>query len=163
MLLSISIYSKNLELIKNLLQFLFNLNKVNKRLRLKTYYKLKSSKKTFKLFSLLKSPHVNKTAQTQFSSVIYKKQVVIYTPHIFKFLIFFKKLKRAIAGVRLTIKLKYNFKYYSRKCKTLLNPNNVYLPTLDKSCKRGLKYLKLLDIYGEICFFTKFKTNLVFG
>ena len=53
-------------------------------------------KKKKTIFSLLKSPHVNKTAQEQFEFKYSKRKLVISSVNFFKTLLIFKKIYSAI-------------------------------------------------------------------
>merc|ERR1712045_574025 len=92
MFIIIDIYSKNFKSLKNFLLFFNNKNLFNKFkiLTIKT-----DSQKPLKNFfiTVLKSPHVNKSAQEQFEFKVYKKRLKLFVPQIFMFLTFLKKLK----------------------------------------------------------------------
>ena len=82
--------SRNKKSIINFEQFFFkvikfNFNILNRFLR---------KKKRRKVFTILKSPHVNKIAQEQFEYKTYSQKYIIYFSNSSQFLLFFKKLKK---------------------------------------------------------------------
>ena len=78
MFINIYIYSKNKLSITNYLKFIKK--RFNKK-KLKTKNIMFVFKKKIKttVFTVLKSPHVNKTAQTQFENKLYRTQLTIYS------------------------------------------------------------------------------------
>jgi ribosomal protein S10 len=83
------IKSKNKKSIFNFLKFFKGVTKKVIKSRLQ---KKRLQEKRYKRITLLKSPHVHKSAQTQFESRIYKKQIVITLLGALNFLIVIKKL-----------------------------------------------------------------------
>ena len=147
----ILISSKNFRSLVFFLKMMQNI-KVKKILRLKFYSTNQAKRTRSKLFSLLKSPHVNKTAQNQFQLFVFRQQVIVYTPYVFKFLVFLKKIKNLSFGVNVKIKIQFNFLKLTRKLKEILNPNNFYGLKYRIKFKQILKYFKVLDLYGELNF-----------
>lgn len=95
MLIILSIYSKNSNSLTNFLKLLYKLE-INKTLNLKlTIYQCQQFK-TCKVFSTLKSPHVNKKAQEQFEFRRYKKQLKIHVLQLTTFLAIFKTVKSSL-------------------------------------------------------------------
>jgi hypothetical protein len=94
---------------------------------LKKYFNKK--KKTKKL-TILKSPHVNKTAQEQFEIRFFSRQLNIYSPKSLKYLIFFKKIKNNLLS---DIFVKINFfldtKNENNLKLNIINPNNFRIHT----------------------------------
>ena len=88
----LTISSKNVRSIQNFLVFWEKVVEPNINLIRKTFQK--RSKK--KVLTLLKSPHVNKTAQEQFEFRTYSKQLWIYSTHNFNVLILLKKIKATL-------------------------------------------------------------------
>jgi ribosomal protein S10 len=84
-----SIESKNKKSIFNFLNFFKSVaqKKFKSQIQKKRLYKQK-----YKKITLLKSPHVHKSAQTQFECRIYKKQISIALFSALDFLILIKKL-----------------------------------------------------------------------
>jgi len=129
-----------------------------------------SSKKTIKkVVTLLKSPHVNKSAQEQFESNTFSKQLTLYSPKKLKYLFFIKKIQESLFS---DVKLKISFYI---KVKSCLKPkvfkiklsNNILTKTIISQTKdlkntkqlkkiknintNNLKTtLKNLDSFGEI-------------
>jgi len=84
----LTIISKNKKSAENcFLFFSNNMNELNVNI-VKKYLKKKKKKN---LLTILKSPHVNKTAQEQFESKLFSKQLNIYSSRNFKFLLVLKK------------------------------------------------------------------------
>lgn len=101
------IKTKNKNSLKKFLYF-FKKN-VNKNFNTINLYFPK--KKNKKVITLLKSPHVNKTAQEQFEIRFFSIQLKIVTTQAFKFLIFLKKIKNfAFADIHLKTKFSCNMK-----------------------------------------------------
>jgi len=122
------------------------------------------NKKRKTKFTILKSPHIYKTAQEQFQSTFFSNKIAIYSNSNFQFLIFLKKIKNNIfPDLKIKIKFPIN-KNLSNKTQTLiLNPNNFKLNILNKLLhqkkkikkhrKRNYKeiehLLKIFDLYSE--------------
>lgn len=121
-----------------------------------------------KVFTTLKSPHVNKTAQEQIEYRLFSKRINIFSFQILKFLILIKKIKMKLCpDIEIQIKFVLNNKIIKKTKLVSLNPDNykinsffsfkekdndsIYL--IQKfNKKRVLPYLKLFDIYGELSF-----------
>jgi len=124
-----------------------------------------TNKKRKKILTILKSPHVNKTAQEQFQLNFFSNQITIYSSNIFQSLILLKKIKNNLFS---DLKIKIRFPIYkklSNKSQTnALNPTNFKLNSINKclnqknkikkSKKKNYKQiehiLKIFDIYGEL-------------
>jgi len=76
MFIILSIYSKNISSLTNFLKFFYKLS-TNKKMKLQIFTSQHSKKKEKVFFSVLKSPHVNKSAQEQFEYNLFKKQIKI--------------------------------------------------------------------------------------
>jgi hypothetical protein len=133
-----------------------------------------------KIITVLKSPHVNKTAQEQFEYRLYSKNFLIYSLKPFTFFLLLKKLKNlSFPGLNLEIKgllgknqnqvlqttdpdniifKKTAFLYLSK-------PASLKKTQYKKSYNSELffckKYLQLFDLYGEICLKKVFTHNIV--
>lgn len=83
----LTITSKNKKSLKNFFELLDKNFKTKFNIILK--YSRKANEKTF--LTILKSPHVNKTAQEQFESRYFSKQINAYAPDNSKMLFFFEK------------------------------------------------------------------------
>lgn len=105
--------------------------------------------KHVKKFTVLKSPHVNKTAQEQFEFRLHSKQIIIFSPQIFKILIFFKRFQATLfSDIRFQIQLSLNSSqssvidldhFHMNQFLDLKSSNFVYLN----------RCICLFDIYGE--------------
>ena len=171
----ITITSKNKKSINDFLVFFFNNLKLNYTV-IKKYFQKKKKKK---ILTMLKSPHVNKTAQEQFESRLFSKQLTIYSPKNFQAVIFFKKSKiNLFSDVKLRIKFAINKKLTKNSQTYVLNPNNFqinfftnsinkttniqksetvktfktarYLISHNLYLKQTKNFLSLLDAYGEL-------------
>ena len=144
------LYSKNKTSIKKFLEFINNISKTQNFQILK---KLLKKKKTRKKISVLKSPHVNKTAQEQFEYIYYSIKIYFYSWEIKKYFIMLKKIKTQLfPDIYINIKTKI---YASKKNKLInLEKISLYKPTININNKnqfnKTLLYLKILDCYGEI-------------
>lgn len=88
----LKVISKN----KESLLFFYNFLFLKKENSLLNYYLLKKkfkSSNSSKFITILKAPHVYKTAQEQFAVLHYQEQYLIQTTNCRKFLKFIKKLK----------------------------------------------------------------------
>ena len=102
MFLIISLKSKNL---KSLIFFFNVLKKFNINDNIKKLY----TKKKIKRFTILKSPHVNKTAQQHFEYRLYLKKIYVKNFQIFKLLIILKKIKiNLCCDVLISVKFNIN-------------------------------------------------------
>jgi ribosomal protein S10 len=120
-IMNLFIKAKNKTVLGNFLLFLNknackNFNLIQK--------KFKKKKKKF-IFTVLKSPHVNKSAQEQFEMNFITLQLTISTTQIFKILIFFKKLKNNIfADIDFKITFFTNLKNHTLLKKKLFDLDN---------------------------------------
>jgi hypothetical protein len=128
-----------------------------------------------KVFTTLKSPHVNKTAQEQIEYRLFSKHINIFSFQILKFLIFIKKIQLKLCpDIEIQIKFLLNKKTIKKAKLVSLNPdnfktnsfsfynrkNNSSIRKVQKLNKKQiLPYLKLFDIYGELSFRTIIISN----
>jgi ribosomal protein S10 len=143
MFISIHIYSKNynslLNFVKHTQKSTFFKNK------LKLYNQNYFFKKT-KIFTVLKSPHVNKTAQEHFEFDYYTKYFKIYSKQNLVFLLFLKSLKRHLFfDIQFKIKIINQPQKQKIKLKNKINPDNFTLINNNFVLK---DYLKVVDSYG---------------
>jgi ribosomal protein S10 len=158
--------SKNKNSVNSAFLFFLNLLSVNFK-TVKKYFQKKTKKK---FVSILKSPHVNKKAQEQFETLIYSKQLSIYSIKQLKHLLFLKKIQNNLfSDVKLKIKFSINYNKEKKFNLNTLGPKNYLLKlcasknilTQKKSLnnKKKLidfnllatkKILKILDTYGEL-------------
>ena len=109
-------------------------------------------KKTRKFVTVLKSPHVNKTAQEQFEFRFYNRQLLVFSTK--PFLIFFnlKKINNSnFSGIKIQTKCLFEKQKYKKKLLSIMDPDNNRLTRKALSKKQYLvNYLNLLDGFGEI-------------
>ena len=109
------------------------------------------------LYTVLKSPHVNKTAQEQFVSKTFNVQfeLFLYQPHLF--FLFFKIIKNTlISDISINYKIVINKTMFKKKIKTILNPTrfDFYFYFTNEQEERYKLFLfkrclKLNEGYGE--------------
>ena len=141
------ISSKNKNSITQFLDFFFTNYKQNSQIFTKLFIKKNLKEK----ISVLKSPHVNKTAQEQFKYTHYHINITFQTPEIKKELFILKKIKNQIfPDLKMTIK-----SYYSKKSFLLLKQKPFYnqkLLVLKKNAyllNKTISTLKILDYNGK--------------
>ena len=120
-----------------------------------------------KFITILKSPHVNKTAQEQFEYRFFSKNFLIFSlkPQIFFLLL--KRLKNlSFLGIKLEVKGIFEKNITDKYVLKFINPDNIALRKmyLAKKNKKNhevskltsselylsKKYIQLFDSYGEI-------------
>ena len=138
MFVNLQIKSKNQNSLKKFLKIFLKLNNF-KKLKLKNIFKLFLKKNHRTIFTILKSPHVNKVSQEQFEFNISFIQVNLTGSQIFKLLMFLKKIQ-VITGFDVNINIKF-----------VLNSKLVNLSKIPKqvSCKDSILFL---DFYGNYNF-----------
>ena len=166
----ITITSKNKNSIKDF--FLF-LNKNFKNFNIITKYLKK--KKSKKVLTILKSPHVNKKAQEQFETRLFTSQIsVYYSKKNLLALIFLKKIKTYLfPDIKIKIKFtinkllleqtklkaispdnfKLNFFHQqlkNKKLKSIKNYNNKLYSKKKINLKQTQYLLQILDTYGSL-------------
>jgi ribosomal protein S10 len=150
MYICIFIKSKNKNSIKNFLLFFNKIIMLND-LHSKSIVHISKSKLNKEVFTVLKSPHVNKIAQEHFELNIYSRKIKIYSSKNFKFLVILKYL---LNKYFFDINLKYSIIFNNKEkyLNKLLNFNNFYLMKHVKNEFYLVNYVKLFDLYGEILF-----------
>ena len=155
--LNIKIESKNQISIKKFLRF-FKETSNNSNFKVIQKFFYKKEKKTF--VSILKSPHVNKSAQEQFEIRTSSRQIKIQTTQPFKFLIMLKKIKANLfPDINIKLKLITNKKTQNLLKQKIFNVDNFRLdkfsPIQNKKikieaikCNNGSQILSLFDLYG---------------
>jgi hypothetical protein len=141
MFVYIDIKTKNINSLFFFLKFFFFLIKNNKNI---LFLKQSKSKTKIKKFIIPRSPHVNKKSRESFEYCVYNTKIILY---VFDYKKFIKVLNQIKLNIFLDIKLKLKILYckiFNLK-KKIVNINNFVLMK-----KTNSKYLKLLDIYGEI-------------
>jgi ribosomal protein S10 len=126
--------------------------------------KLKSSSTVLKYFSkqnkrkfitVLKSPHVNKTAQEQFEFRYYSKEFLVNSLKPLTFFLAIKKIQNlSFPGLKLEVKGFVNPNQKSKSFLKLIDPDNVVLAYNSSKFFNHLllpsKYVQLFDCYGEL-------------
>lgn len=172
----LTVLSKNLKSLTSFFKFLYKFFKVLDISAVKKYLRRKNTKQ---VFTILKSPHVNKTAQEQFESRKYRKNIIVYPLNSpadkVKLLLFFKKLKNScFSGIKLNlsyIKIDRNVLLSNHKMK--INSSDEFYCSFKNVClhearknkirayhkRRAIRYedaasfCTYLDIVGELKFF----------
>lgn len=161
----ITVSSKNKRSINEFHKFFFNVVLLKFNLIKKYFY----GQQKRKLVSILKSPHVNKTAQEQFELNTYFRKYFIYLDQPSKFVYLLKKIK-----LRLFSDLKFIFKYRvsdneKKFSKIILfNPDNAKIGYKTPSVKsqrnfwknknkqaavtKASRFIKFSSIHGEVLF-----------
>lgn len=104
------------------------------------------------IFTVLKSPHINKIAQDHFEFKVYSIKIKVYSYKNFKFLVFLKYLSNKYF---FDLDFKYSIVFFNNNSineSKFLNYNNFYLMQYIENDFLLLNYLKLFDLYGEILF-----------
>ena len=146
MFVIIDIYSKNYKSLKN---FLFFLNDENLLKKLKICLLKNKTNRPIKkkVITVLKSPHVNKTAQEKFEYRIYKKKIKCFTPQILLLLIFLKKLRFNIfSDINFKLNLIANKTIEKKKIQNQINIDNFCLVHKELNL---ITYLNILKMSGE--------------
>ena len=162
MFFHIKVSAKDKKVLKSFSQFISNLQLTSNSIRLFSKHNLR------KFVTVLKSPHVNKTAQEQFEFRTYTREFIISS---FKPLTFFLILKKInnLSFSGLNLKIESLFKWNVKKKLIALNPDSVNLNTTQKfntlshvnasnnqSLSSSKKYIQLFDCYGETVLKTDF-------
>lgn len=146
MFVIIDIYSKNYNSLSLFLNYFLN-NKITKKLNIIVFKTTTSQPLQKKVFTVLKSPHVNKTAQEQFEYRMYKKRLKCFIPQFPLFITHFKRLRfNMFSDINFKIKIISNNKAKKKKIKNQFNMNDYCLDLNDLNLKG---YLKILTVCGE--------------
>jgi ribosomal protein S10 len=116
-----------------------------------------SKKKIRQFVTVLKSPHVNKTAQEQFEFRIYTRKLRVKSLQSLKFLLILKRIKKlSFPGVNLKIKSVFEKRKEIKNVLTSVNPEKLNVNFFNARnsfkndrAKKIKKYLQALDCYGE--------------
>ena len=115
--------------------------------------KHRSKKNQRKFITILKSPHVNKTAQEQFEYRFYYKQFLINSFNPLTFFLMLKKAQNSsFSGLKLEIKSVMSSSKKNINSKKILNPDNFLLNSQLKEVTNPdsiQKYIQLFDCHGE--------------
>ena len=124
-----------------------------------------------KFITILKSPHVNKTAQEQFEYRFFSKHFLIFSSKSRILFLLLKKLKNfSFSGIKLEVKGLFQKNTINKYTLKLINPDNIILEKaylIQKDFKKkkkkseiskfvqsktnlAKKYIQLFDSYGEL-------------
>ncbi len=119
----LTLISKNKKSFDNCLLFLSNnISELN------IIKKCFQKKKKKKFLTILKSPHVNKTAQEQFESKLYSKQLSMYSLRNWQLLLFLKKVRTYLfPDVKMKIKFILNKSLLEKTKRNIFSPSNFKL------------------------------------
>ena len=147
MFISIRIFSKNYNSISKFLNFFFN-KVLLKKLNIVMVYRMLQVKSQKKIFTVLKSPHVNKSAQEHFNYKVYSKQFKVYSCQAILLIFVLKRIKyRLFPDIKFKINITTQTSRFSRNLKNSVNPDNFVLFNTDLSLKN---YIKILNSYGKL-------------
>jgi len=151
MFFRLQIISKDKLRLKLFVNFFLSLQKFS-------LWKILSQLNQTEVVTVLKSPHINKTAQEQFEFRTYKKNILIYSSQPSIFLLLLKKIKNlSFSGLSIKITGLLNKSNKLKKTLNLLSPNNTNISVYSKNF---LKYIRKFDCYGEILVRKKFDQNV---
>lgn len=127
-----------------------------------------SKKNKRKFITILKSPHVNKTAQEQFEFKFYSKRFLVDSFKPLTFFLILKKIKNvSFPGIKLEVKGIFNTQKKHKSVLRIIDPDNIIL-VKEKQLKLNKrlfaqidqkKYIQLFDYYGETCLKNKILQN----
>ena len=124
-----------------------------------------------KFITILKSPHVNKTAQEQFEYRFFSKHFLVFSPKSRTLVLLLKKLKNlSFSGIKLEVKGMFQKTIVDKHTLKLVNPDNIVLEKTyltQKDFKKdktktevsellpdqldlSKKYIQSFDSYGEL-------------
>jgi hypothetical protein len=141
MFVSIDIKTKNINSLFFFLKIIFFILKNNNNI---LFLKQSKAKKKLKKVIVNKSPHVNKKSKESFEYCVYNIKILLFIFDHKKLINILNKIK---LNIFLDLKFKLKFLYYKNfnLKKDIVNTDNFMLLK-----KVNSKYLKLLDVYGEI-------------
>lgn len=150
MFIIIDLNSNNVETLKSFQAFLLK-NKMSQKLNI--FYNFYSKKSKIKNFTVLKSPHVNKTAQEQFNYCSYKTTVILFSPNFLLVLYYLKLISNKLFPT-LTIKIKicFNTTFSHKKFKQCFNPNKFIIERNKSQVIQN--YLLMFDLFGQFSYKT---------
>ena len=148
MFINIIIKSKNKQsLIKFLTTFKNFIN--NDKLNLTKTLIFSQQQKINKIFTILKSPHVNKTAQEQFELNLFSKNIKIHSFQIIKILVILKKIQSEFfSDINIQTRFFINQKYKRSLIQTKICSKDLFL-NYKKDLKQIKFYLTALNYYGK--------------
>jgi ribosomal protein S10 len=115
----ITLKSKNKESLNKFIKFFKN------NLRIKQINKIYQKPKKKKLFTILKSPHINKSAQEQFKINFYSLNFIFYVEKNNQIIKLIKKIQlNSFTDVFIKVKAFYSKNLIKKKYINFFNPNN---------------------------------------
>ena len=162
MFLHFKISSKDNQVLQKFLQFLQKLKTLPTSV---THF---SKQKKRKFVTILKSPHVNKTAQEQFEFRFYNKEFLVRSSKPLTFLTTIKKIKNlSFPSIKLEVKGSFNQSQKDKSLSKALDPDTIILSQRNSQifCALELerKYIQLFDGYGEFCLKKSFLRKKTFN
>lgn len=148
----LTISSKNRQSLSHLTQICLKNKNLNFKIITK-YFKDKTSKK---IVTILKSPHINKTAQEQFEERNFTRHIQIRTTKAYSFLIFLKRITNNLltdVKIKVNFNIKSNFYSYFKNNKTF-NPDNFKIYFYRRKIKNTTflsKKKNYIDYYNFFC------------
>ncbi len=159
----LTLLSKNKNSLGN--SFLFLNKSIFSFIIVKKYF---NKQRKCKKLTILKSPHVNKTAQEQFEIRFFSRQFNICLIRSLKYLIIYKRIKNILfPDIFIKTQFSFNKRIENRLKFKIFNPNNFKITKIpyrnrsirSKNLKKIKHFIKIFDIYGELKNFTY---NLMF-
>ena len=157
MFFCITISTKDKMTLKNFLVFFSKINFSTFQL-----IKQKTKKSAKKFVTVLKSPHINKTAQEQFEFKIFTSQIILFSINPFLCFLIVKRItKKRFPGVKIKLVYIFDRKKYGKLLLNFLNPNNIQFK--NKIKKKDIKnYFSMFDSYGEAYLKQSFNIKSIF-
>jgi ribosomal protein S10 len=147
MFINIYIYSKNYKSIKHFLSFFSN-NILLEKLKVTTHYSVHQNPTKKKIFTVLKSPHVNKTAQEHFEYGLYVKKIKLHSYKGLLLFTFLKSLKHNMfSDLKFKVEVANQPLKFSQSLKNKINPDNFLLM---RNYKGLQSYIKITTNYGRL-------------
>ena len=155
MFFHIKVSAKDKKVLENFGQFISNFQLTSNSVQSLSKRNLR------KFITILKSPHVNKTAQEQFEFRVHSKEFRVSSFKPLTLFLILKKINNlSLSG--LNLKIESLFEQSTKKKLTALNPDNVDLNTVEEfsslskiklfdnqKFSSSKRYIQLFDCYGE--------------
>lgn len=152
MLVNIHICARNYKSLQQFLVFILN-KSLRKKLNITMFNFVYNKQKKNKIFTVLKSPHVNKTAQEHFEQSLYSKKLRIYSYKPFLLLVFLKMLKQnSFADLTFQIEIVNQPLKFKQTVRNKINPDNFVMIQNSKSLNC---YIQILENYGNLLLSSK--------
>src|SRR5687768_8272740 len=119
----ITIYAKEKTTVSQFMLFLSKINVITFN-----FFSKKNKKNKHKFVTILKSPHINKTAQEQFEYKFFTNQIVLYSTDLFFCFVIFKRiLKKGFPGLKIKLLHSFDKRKQNKIVSSFLNPDNILL------------------------------------